>query len=122
MALLAVACALLVPALSAAQSPSPTSSLLVKLVDGLSAQEQADVIARDGGIERSVIPVLRLHVIEVPPSDLDADDLGIYLVVRPDRGEVARRHLDDVQTGDLGRGRGDYQVVPQVDTAEGNST
>src|SRR3989454_741818 len=70
MALLAVACALLVPALSAAQSPSLTSSLLVKLVDGLSAQEQADVIARDGGIERSVIPVLRLHVIDVPASDL----------------------------------------------------
>src|SRR5437773_2250791 len=70
MALLAVACALLVPALSVAQSPSPTSSLLVKLVDGLSAQEQADVIARDGGIERSVIPVLRLHVIAVPASDL----------------------------------------------------
>src|SRR5436309_3208910 len=70
MALLAVACALLVPALSAAQSPSSTSSLLVKLVDGLSAQEQADVIARDGGIERSVIPVLRLHVIDVPASDL----------------------------------------------------
>src|SRR5437879_9230890 len=70
MALLAVAYALLVPALSAAQSPSPTSSLLVKLVDGLSAQEQADVIARDGGIERSVIPVLRLHVIDVLASDL----------------------------------------------------
>src|SRR5256885_1738954 len=69
MALLAVACALLVPALSAAQSPSPTSSLLVKLVEGLGAEAQADVIARDGGIERSVIPVLRLHVIEVPPSD-----------------------------------------------------
>src|SRR2546422_7065711 len=69
MALLAVACALLVPALSAAQSPSPTSSLLVQLVDGLGAQDQADVVARDGGIERSVIPVLRLHVIEVPPSD-----------------------------------------------------
>src|SRR5438094_239643 len=70
MALLAVACALLVPASSAAQSPPSTSSLLVKLVDGLSAQEQADVIARDGGIERSVIPVLRLHVIDVPASDL----------------------------------------------------
>src|SRR2546425_2356012 len=111
MALLAVACALLVPALSAAQSPSPTSSLLVKLVDGLSAQEQADVIARDGGIERSVIPVLRLHVIEVPPSDLATvranyqvdpqvvsveenrtrDDLGIYLVVRPDRDRKSTR-------------------------------
>src|SRR2546425_5128357 len=70
MALLAVACALLVPASSAAQSPPSTSSLLVKLVDGLSAQEQADLIARDGGIERSVIPVLRLHVIDVPASDL----------------------------------------------------
>src|SRR2546427_8125432 len=69
-AFLTIACALLVPALSAAQSPSSTSSLLVKLVDGLSAQEQADVLARDGGIERSVIPVLRLHVIDVPASDL----------------------------------------------------
>src|SRR5207244_10954005 len=58
------------PVVSAAQSPSPKSSLLLELVDALSAQEQADVIARDGGIERSVIPVLRLHVIDVPASDL----------------------------------------------------
>ena len=41
-ALLTIACALLIPTLSAAQTPSATSSLLVKLVDGLSAQEQAD--------------------------------------------------------------------------------
>src|SRR5256885_10266563 len=69
-ALLTIACALLIPALSAAQTLSPTSSLLVKLVDGLSAQEQADVIARNGGVEISSIPALRLHVIQVAPADL----------------------------------------------------
>src|SRR2546430_1130429 len=69
-ALLTIACALLIPTLSGAQTPSPTSSLLVKLVDGLSAQEQADVIARNGGVEISSIPALRLHVIQVAPADL----------------------------------------------------
>src|SRR5438093_3918287 len=69
-ALLTIACALLIPTLSAAQTPSSTSSLLVKLVDGLSAQEQADVIARNGGVEISSIPALRLHVIQVAPADL----------------------------------------------------
>src|SRR6058998_1338902 len=69
-ALLTIACALLIPTLSAAQTLSPTSSLLVKLVDGLSVQEQADVIARNGGVEISSIPALRLHVIQVAPADL----------------------------------------------------
>src|SRR5881397_3540505 len=69
-ALLTIACALLIPTLSAAQTPSPTSSLLVKLVDGLSVQEQADVIARNGGVEISSIPALRLHVVQVAPADL----------------------------------------------------
>ncbi len=73
--LLATALALLavvsVPLASVAQT-SLSSSLLVKLVDGLSPALQADVIARNGGVERSVIPALRLHVIDVPPSDLAA--------------------------------------------------
>src|SRR2546422_10683406 len=69
-AFLTIACALLIPTLSAAQTPSSTSSLLVKLVDGLSAQEQAEVIARNGGLEISSIPALRLHVIQVAPADL----------------------------------------------------
>ena len=69
-ALLTIACALLIPTLSAAQTPSPTSSLLVKLVDGLSAQKRADVIARNGGVETSSIPALRLHVVHVPASQL----------------------------------------------------
>src|SRR3989449_9621239 len=69
-AFLTIACALLIPTLSAAQTPSSTLSLLVKLVDGLSAQEQADVITRNGGVEISSIPALRLHVIQVAPADL----------------------------------------------------
>src|SRR3989441_10504628 len=69
-ALLTIACAMLIPTLSAAETPSPTSSLLVKLVDGRTAQEQADVIARNGGVEISSIPALRLHVIQVAPADL----------------------------------------------------
>src|SRR5437660_3296454 len=48
------------------------ASLLVKLADGLSPELQADVIARNGGIERSVVPALRLHVIDVLPSELAA--------------------------------------------------
>src|SRR5438094_8229858 len=69
-ALLTIACALLIPTLSGAQTSSPTSSLLVKLVDGLTTQEQADVITRNGGVEISSIPALRLHVIQVAPADL----------------------------------------------------
>src|SRR2546427_12256273 len=69
-AFLTIACALLTPTLSAAKTASSTSSLLVKPVDGLSAQEQADVIARNGGLEISSIPALRLHVIQVAPADL----------------------------------------------------
>src|SRR5256712_9647386 len=69
-ALLTIACALLIPTLSAAQTPSPISSLLVKLVDGLTAKEQADVIARNGGSEISSMPALRLHVLQVAPADL----------------------------------------------------
>src|SRR5919199_1064360 len=49
--------------------PPATSSLLVKLVSGLSPAEQGAVIARNGGIEVNSIPALRLHVIEVPAAD-----------------------------------------------------
>src|SRR3989441_4173826 len=71
--LLATALALLavvsVPLASVAQ-PSSTSSLLVKLIEGLTPDQQAQVIARNGGIEISSIPALRLHVIQVAPADL----------------------------------------------------
>jgi len=66
-------CALLLAFIPLAASAQGTgASLLIKLVDGLSPELQADVIARNGGIERSVIPALRLHVIDVLPSELAA--------------------------------------------------
>ena len=71
--LLAIALTLLavvsVPLASVAQT-SLSSSLLVKLIGGLTLDQQAQVIARNGGIEISSIPALRLHVIQVAPADL----------------------------------------------------
>ncbi len=49
-----------------------TASLIVKMVGGLTADQQAAVVARDGGTEISSIPALRLHVVEFPAADLDA--------------------------------------------------
>src|SRR5437667_11218661 len=72
--LLATALALLavvsLPLASVAQTSPVSSSLLVKLIDGLAPDQQAEIIARNGGIEISSIPALRLHVIQVAPADL----------------------------------------------------
>jgi hypothetical protein len=54
-----------------------TENLIVKLVAGLSDQEQADAIARNGGVEVSVIAPLRLHVLAVPEADV-ATDLAAF--------------------------------------------
>ncbi|PYN51378.1 MAG: hypothetical protein DMD94_25410 [Candidatus Rokuibacteriota bacterium] len=67
----AVFCALLLSFTSLpANAQSAGSSLLVKLAPGLSPVQQAEVIARNGGLEISSIPALRLHVIQVAPADL----------------------------------------------------
>src|SRR2546430_13263677 len=69
----AVLCALLLSFIPLAASAQSTgSSLLVKLVDGLSPALQADVIARNGGVERSVIPAPRLPGIDRLPGELKA--------------------------------------------------
>ena len=67
------ALAVLLPSTLSAQPADPpaTSSLIVKLASGLSADEQAAVIGRNGGVEVSAIPALRLHVIEAPTDQLD---------------------------------------------------
>ena len=65
---------LLLPSTLSAQpasDPPLPSSLIVKLASGLSADEQAAIIDRNGGIEVSAIPALRLHVVEVPTDQLD---------------------------------------------------
>src|SRR2546428_79674 len=65
---------LLLPSTLSAQpasDPPLPSSLIVKLASGLSADEPAAIIDRNGGIEVSAIPALRLHVVEVPTDQLD---------------------------------------------------
>ncbi|MEW6052551.1 MAG: S8 family serine peptidase [Nitrospirota bacterium] len=53
-----------------AEQPSSTSSLIIRMVSGLSAYEQAAVIHANGGTETSSIPALRLHVVEVQADQL----------------------------------------------------
>jgi subtilisin family serine protease len=55
-----------------AQTIAATSSLLVKLVPDLSSEQQANVIARNGGVVLSSIPALRLYVIAAPPDSVAA--------------------------------------------------
>ena len=58
----------LLPLTAAAQAP--TTSLIVKLIAGLTQSQQEAVIARDGGVEVSSIAALRLHVVAVATADL----------------------------------------------------
>jgi subtilisin family serine protease len=67
----------LFPSGALAESPPQMSSLLVKLVSGLTPDEQAAVIARNGGTETGTIPALRLHVVELLTVEL-ADTLARY--------------------------------------------
>ncbi|NTW81630.1 MAG: S8 family serine peptidase, partial [Geobacteraceae bacterium] len=54
---------------ASAAEQAETMSLVVKLINGLTAVEQTAVIDRNGGIETSSIPALRLHVIAVPATN-----------------------------------------------------
>jgi hypothetical protein len=45
-------------------------SLIVKLVKGLTEDEHAAIIARNGGVEKLDIPALQVHVVECPAKDL----------------------------------------------------
>src|SRR6185295_11121613 len=69
-------CAVFIPIMAAAQTDPPPppamATLLVKLAIGLSAAQQADVIARNGGVEISTIAALRLHVIQVTTDQVAA--------------------------------------------------
>ena len=52
-------------------SPAPTTSLLVKLVSGLTSAQQAAVLARNGGTQVDSVPALRLHIVEVDAASAD---------------------------------------------------
>ena len=77
LAILTVGIFLASDAYAQSDPPPATSSIIVKLVDGLTVDQQADVVARNGGIERSAVPALRLHVIDIDADELD-DMLASY--------------------------------------------
>ena len=56
--------------LASAAFAADTVNLTVKLVNGLSSAEQAAVIAHNGGVEKSTIAPLRIHVVTVPTTGL----------------------------------------------------
>ncbi|MEY2524905.1 MAG: thermitase, partial [Ilumatobacteraceae bacterium] len=85
--LTSVADAVTPPADTASPADSTeVASLLVKMVAGLSAADQQAVIARNGGVETSVVAPLRLHVIDVDRALLSefqqryASDAGVQRV------------------------------------------
>src|SRR5207244_5730303 len=51
----------------------PTTSLIVRLVPGLTEAQQSDVIASHGGVETSSIPALRMHVVDVSATGLSTE-------------------------------------------------
>jgi hypothetical protein len=58
--------------LSITISPAaPTTAFIVRLVSGLSTAAQQQVIARNGGVETSSVPVLKMHFIKVPNATID---------------------------------------------------
>ena len=99
MALVGLVAGLFLPALASAQS-TPPSSIIVKLVAGLSDQAQVDVVASNGGILRSSIPALRLHVIDVPAADLAATLARYQADPRVERAEENKVRLSESVPGD----------------------
>src|SRR3954463_4101692 len=54
------------------QAPSATRTLLVRLVSGLSDADITDAISAGGGTEVSSVEALRLYIVDVPASSVDA--------------------------------------------------
>jgi VCBS repeat-containing protein len=50
---------------------STAATLIIKLVAGLTVDEQAAVVEAHGGVETSAVPVLRLHMVAVDPNTVD---------------------------------------------------
>jgi len=89
---------------------------------GLSQSQQANVIARDGGVESSSISVLRLHVVDVP-----ADQVGRYLKAYqtdPDIESADKNRTREAQGAPDDVAYGRQWALPQIgwDQAYGNVT
>src|SRR5919204_5203957 len=76
--------------------PTPgTATLIVKLADNLSETEQQAVVDRNGGTDTAEVPVLRLHMVEVPEADV-----SLYIdsySTDPDVLRVEQDHTRDAE-------------------------
>jgi hypothetical protein len=86
-----------------------SGSLIVKLVEGLSPDQQAAVFARDGGRESSSVPGLRLHVVFV------AADLPLALQIYQSDPQVERVELNRTrQAQGVPVGFGSQWALPRI--------
>ncbi len=101
--LLLLALFLCAPASSvtAADSTETTVSLMIKLVDGLSTNEQRTLIESNGGAEVSSIPSLRLHIIEIPTNDSSLILVNYQNDQRVERVELNKVRKAEGFPGDL---------------------
>ena len=54
------------------QEAAPVTSLIVRMAQGLTVEQQQAAIERNGGLLKSSIPQLRMYVVEVPSADTEA--------------------------------------------------
>ena len=74
--------------------------MIIKLAASLSAEEQAAVIAQNGGIETSTVPALRLHVVAVAADQLDEVLAGYRADSRVVRAEVNKVRQSNAMPSD----------------------
>src|SRR6185503_6435147 len=103
-------------------TPTETSTLLVRLVGGLSATDAADAIATGGGTEVSTIDALRLHIVEVPAATV-ADSIAAYQA-DPRVDSVDRDRSRDAEATPNDPAYPDQWALPQIgwDQAYGTTT
>ncbi len=100
------------PSASPTPYSGPTASIIVQTVPGLTKPQQADVIARDGGVESSSIPVLRLHVVDVPAGEVSS--YADAYAADPDVASVDRDRTRDAEATPSDPAYGDQWSLPQI--------
>lgn len=93
-------------------STTGTQSLIVKLVPGLSQDEQAAVIAEDGGSQTSVIAALRLHVVSVDAADAERVLLNYQSDPRVESVEISQTRKVEAVPSDESYGA--QWALPQI--------
>ncbi len=83
-----------------AEASDETASLLVKMKNGLSPQEQAAVISRNGGTEKSSIPALRLHVVQIPANVLSTALSSYQFDSQVERAEINQTRKSEAMPSD----------------------